>query len=436
MRLEEIEVSNFKCFKHIKFELENFNVVIGKNASGKSNIINIIKFIKDMLMNGIDEAIDLQGGINYLYNSSIKASEPIKVKFVMGTYDEETFRRMSLMYRSSKHNIMLEKYSVTLVIQPNKQGTGYKVLENSAKIYYVQLESKTNKKNNNNHPYNDELNNYNKKGEIVQYCYEKDGEIHEKFSGNITKTVEERLRIHKEMFLSRTMVIKGENLLLVNYIPALYFFNLTGGDNIKIYDFNPKNLKSASIINKQNILEEDGSNIANVLQRILKSTEEKKRLLLLLKKLMPFIEDISTEKSFNKSMYFKVKENNKNDLPSVLLSDGTVNLIAIIVALYFEKNNDIVIIEEPEKNIHPKLANQLVTLMKDIGYKKQVIITTHNTQLLSSVELKDIIYVYRNKNRFSDIERPKNNAKVKEFIKNELEIGDLFYEGLFTEKEV
>ena len=67
MKIEKIEVENFKCFDHIKLELNNFNVIIGKNASGKSNIINIIKFIKDMLINGIDEAIDLQGGINYLY---------------------------------------------------------------------------------------------------------------------------------------------------------------------------------------------------------------------------------------------------------------------------------------------------------------------------------------------------------------------------------
>ena len=238
------------------------------------------------------------------------------------------------------------------------------------------------------------------------------------------------------MFITENMINKNGNKLLVNYIPTLYLFQLTGGEKIKLYDFNPKNLKSASIINKQNILEEDGSNIANVLQRILKSPEEKKKLLLILKNLLPFIEDISTEKSFNKSMYFKVKENNKNNLPSVLLSDGTVNIIAIIVALYFERNNDIVIIEEPEKNIHPQLANQLVTLMKDVGYKKQVIITTHNTQLLSSVELKDIIYVYRNREKFSDIERPSKNNKVKEFIKNDLEIGDLFYEGLFTDKEV
>lgn len=436
MKIEKIEVENFKCFKNIKLELKNFNVIIGKNASGKSNIINIIKFIKDLLMNGIDDAIDLQGGINYLYNSNIRNKMPIKIKFIVNTFDKDTFRRMRLIYSFKKKNIMLEKYEVTLVIRPNKYGTGYKILENSAKIYYTILELKKNINLKENYDLDTELENYKKTGRIIQYCYEKDGKVIEEFSENVTDDIKDRIKIHKEMFLSRAMIIKGENLLLVNYIPAFYLFQLTGGDNIKIYDFNPKNLKSASIINKQNILEEDGSNIANVIQRILKNTDEKKKLLLILKKLMPFIEDISTEKSFNKSMYFKVKENNKNDLPSVLLSDGTVNIIAIIVALYFEKNNDIVIIEEPEKNIHPKLANKLVTLMKDVGNKKQIIITTHNTQLLSSVELKDIIYVYRNHNRYSDIERPDNNAKVKEFIKNELDIGDLLYEGLFTEKEI
>ena len=98
MKLEKIKVSNFKCFKNINIDLNNFNVIIGKNASGKSNIINIIKFIKDMLVNGIDEAIDLQGGINYLYNSSINAKEPIKIEFDINTYDEETFRMLQLFY--------------------------------------------------------------------------------------------------------------------------------------------------------------------------------------------------------------------------------------------------------------------------------------------------------------------------------------------------
>lgn len=433
MKIENIEVSNFKCFKHIKLDLNKFNVIIGKNASGKSNIINIIKFIKDMLTNGIDQAIDLQGGINYLYNTSIKTNEPIKVAFTINTFNEDIFRKMKLLLPNK--NIMLEKYKVSLIIQPNKKGSGYKIIENKLEIFYLMLKRKAMKKiKQEKREYG--LDKYKIIDKFKQTCCEKNGKLNEIFSKTIDENISKKLRIHREIFLSKSIDGENEKCLLANYIPVLFLFSSTGAEDIKIYDFNPKNLKSASIISRQKILEEDGSNIANVLQRILKNSEEKKRFLMILKKFMPFIEDISTEKSFNKSMYFKVKENNNNDLPSVLLSDGTVNIIAIIIALYFEKNNDVVIIEEPEKNIHPKLANQLVDLMKDIVYKKQIIITTHNTQLLSSVELKDIIYVYRNKNKFSEIERPNNNHKVKMFIKNELDIGDLFYDGLFTEKEV
>lgn len=434
MKIEKIEVNNFKCFKNIRLGLNDFNVIIGKNASGKSNIINIIKFIKDLLENGIDEAIDLQGGINYLYNSDIKWNENIRIEFIINTYDDDTFQKMKIFYNNEDEDIVLEKYKVVLEIKPNKQGTGFKIVENRVNLYYVRLEKKYKKKSK-NREFEYRLKDYNKKETLVQECYERNNKIYEKFSENITKKLKNRLKLFQELFTVRNIVNKNERKLLVNYIPVLYLFRLSGEEKIKLYDFNPKNLKTPSIISKQNILEEDGSNIANVLQKILKNQEEKKKLLLILKKLIPFIEDISTEKSFNKSMYFKVKENNKNNLPSVLLSDGTVNIIAIIVALYFEKDNDIVIIEEPEKNIHPKLVTQLVSLMKDVSHRKQVIITTHNTQLLSSVNLEDIIYVYRNKEKYSDAERPNNNM-VKEFIRNDLEIGDLFYDALFTDKEV
>ena len=236
MKLEKIEVSNFKCFKHIKFDLEDFNVIIGKNASGKSNIINIIKFIKDMLINGIDEAIDLQGGINYLYNSSIKAKEKIEIKFDVSTYDNETFRRFNLLYKNKNEVIMLEKYKVVLVIRPNKQGNGYKILENRVKLYYDILELKKSRNSNSKKKYRMELRDYIKKNTIIQECSEENGKISETFSQSIPNELKKRLEIQKEIFISRSLMNSDENLLLVNYIPTLYFFQLTGGEKIKIYD--------------------------------------------------------------------------------------------------------------------------------------------------------------------------------------------------------
>ena len=67
MAIKRIKVSNFKSFKELNLELGAFNVVIGANASGKSNFVQIFKFIRDIGNLGLDNAISLQGS-EYLTN--------------------------------------------------------------------------------------------------------------------------------------------------------------------------------------------------------------------------------------------------------------------------------------------------------------------------------------------------------------------------------
>ena len=43
--------------------------LFGPNASGKSNLINVFRFVKDIMLHGIDDAIALQGGTTYLSNA-------------------------------------------------------------------------------------------------------------------------------------------------------------------------------------------------------------------------------------------------------------------------------------------------------------------------------------------------------------------------------
>ncbi|MCD6512239.1 MAG: AAA family ATPase, partial [Thermoplasmata archaeon] len=66
MSISRIEVKNFKSFKELKIDIGKFNVLIGTNASGKSNFVNIFKFLRDIMTLGLDNAISLQGGVEYL----------------------------------------------------------------------------------------------------------------------------------------------------------------------------------------------------------------------------------------------------------------------------------------------------------------------------------------------------------------------------------
>ena len=45
MKLSKIEVKNFKSFNELFIDLNNFNIMIGACASGKSNFIEFFKFL-------------------------------------------------------------------------------------------------------------------------------------------------------------------------------------------------------------------------------------------------------------------------------------------------------------------------------------------------------------------------------------------------------
>ncbi|MCL7402421.1 MAG: AAA family ATPase, partial [Thaumarchaeota archaeon] len=52
--LEEIHVENFKSFKNTTIRLNNFNVVVGPNASGKSNLVDFFRFLKKAIGEQLD----------------------------------------------------------------------------------------------------------------------------------------------------------------------------------------------------------------------------------------------------------------------------------------------------------------------------------------------------------------------------------------------
>ena len=62
MAITKITLKNFKSFKNLKLELGKFNVIVGANASGKSNFVQIFRFLRDIAEFGLDNAVSMQGG--------------------------------------------------------------------------------------------------------------------------------------------------------------------------------------------------------------------------------------------------------------------------------------------------------------------------------------------------------------------------------------
>ena len=72
-----IRIANFKSFADQTVELKNFNLLVGANASGKSNFVQALKFLRDITALGLEDAISLQGGVEYLRNLMIGDKQPL-----------------------------------------------------------------------------------------------------------------------------------------------------------------------------------------------------------------------------------------------------------------------------------------------------------------------------------------------------------------------
>ena len=413
--IKKIKASNFKSFGDIEVELSKFNILIGANASGKSNFIRLFGFIRDVKKFGLENAISMQGGIEYLKNINFNKSKIFSTEIVSIPDEDAGFIVKSIAESNNKLFYGIEPYETiykfSLNSSRNKQR--YIILEDNLKLKcnFVILELEDNV-----------INEKEKVGQGEIIILKKGTEI------EVQSQLPVDVLIKEDDFFPRLLSRKKDNRLLLESAP---FYALSNNfEQISIYDFDPKLPKKAIQITGKADLEEDGSNLAIVLQKILKQKTMEKKFSNLIEDILPFIADIDVEKLADKSFLFMLKEKySKKYLPASLISDGTINITALIIAMYFEKN-PITIIEEPERNIHPHLISKLVGMMKDSSQNKQLIVTTHNPELIKYADLEDILLVKRDNNGFSVIIKPYQKENVQIFLENELGIENLFVQNL------
>ena len=72
-------------------------------------------------------------------------------------------------------------------------------------------------------------------------------------------------------------------------------------------------------------------------------------------------------------------------------------------------------------------------MMKEVSSKnKQIILTTHNPELLNYCDIEDICLISRDDDGFSIIKKPSDNEIVKKFMED-LSIGEIFVDGYWGE---
>ncbi|MDD5614795.1 MAG: AAA family ATPase [Candidatus Methanoperedens sp.] len=421
MSITKIKLSNFKSFKNLEVSLSKFNVLIGANASGKSSFIQTFKFLRDMTNHGLENAISMQGGIQYLRNINIGQNE----KFSLEVTSDKKYTR--IVTRANEKEITgIKTYETiyNLAIKFKNEGVGFEIVEEKIlqKSYFVRLEKKKNPDEKKKYDEKEKLG----KGEITVTSHNGKIQVNLDLPDGV-KIKEENLYppFFKEEVLKDD---KFESKSLLQY--SIFIMPLIFSD-FSIYDFDPKLPKKATPITGKAELEEDGSNLAIVLKNILENEDTKRKFSNLVRDVLPFVEDLDIEKFSDKSLLFKLREiySENQYLPAPFLSDGTICITALIIALYFDRK-PLIIIEEPERNIHPYLISRLINMMKEVSEGKQIIVTTHNPEVIKHAGLENILLVSRNKEGFSTISKPSEKEEIKIFLENEMGIEDLYVQNL------
>jgi predicted ATPase len=167
----------------------------------------------------------------------------------------------------------------------------------------------------------------------------------------------------------------------------------------KFYDVDPDSVRRHSIMSKFVIykylqhderipsLDTDGSEVEDVLQywhrRDKNNFDKVSQELYECLKIKLKLDDVAEP-------LIKVIEEDGKKIALSNMSDGTLRLIAYFIMLYQSDVPTLIGIEEPERNFHPGILQDIADLIKRLSKRTQIIFTTHSSQLLDCFSTEEI----------------------------------------------
>lgn len=164
----------------------------------------------------------------------------------------------------------------------------------------------------------------------------------------------------------------------------------------KFLQLNPEDLRQATSKNNgEDIISVSGKNLAAALFRIKQSDKYSlKDISRKLNNFLPnFIEVDVIDDNENKQYLIKLKDVDKKEFSSRVLSEGTLRILALCILEFDEKHTGLLCFEEPENGIHPFRIKAMTELLKDLSVDfnevdiplRQVIVNTHSPVLVGNM---------------------------------------------------
>jgi len=385
-----LKINGFKSFHNFEMEFTPFTVIAGANASGKSNLFDALtllsrlaetdslkrafseqrgEFIELFTQYGDDNyATEIEFTVEMLVNKNIKDAwgNETKLKYTRLRYELSIKRVTNFSGIQdlvvSKENLFTLKHQediwVTGII-PKKALEFWrpKVITGKRGIPYIQT------------VFENEL-------AIIQVPQDGTTGNKRRFPlSNATRTV---LSSFDTVDFPHVLAAKEEM------------------KSWKFLQLNPEDLRQATSKNNgEDTISVSGKNLAAALYRI-KQTEKYslKEISRKLNSFLPnFVEVDVVDDNENKQYLIKLKDVDKKEFSSRVLSEGTLRILALCILEFDEKHTGLLCFEEPENGIHPFRIKAMTELLKDLSVDfneidiplRQVIVNTHSPVLVGNM---------------------------------------------------
>jgi predicted ATPase len=181
----------------------------------------------------------------------------------------------------------------------------------------------------------------------------------------------------------------------------------------------------------QRAFQVDGSNLPLVLQDLQENHRKTfKDWLEHVRTVLPEIREIrAIERPEDRHLYLAVHYGSGGEpVPSWLLSDGTLRLLALTLLAYLPEQEGVYLIEEPENGIHPRAIEAVFQSLSSV-YDGQVLLATHSPLILGLARLEQILCFARNPSGATDVVTGRDHPRLSDW-RGQTDLATLYASGV------
>jgi predicted ATPase len=381
-RIEALSVKNYRALRQVELKgLTPLTVLLGPNGSGKSTIFDVFAFLSECFGVGLRKAWDKRGRFRELRTRGVDGPIIFEVK-----------------YRERRKTPLI---------------TFHLEIDEDSKGPYVAREYLSWKRGSHGQPFRF-LDFSNGVGEVVtgELPDEKDTRTPERLDSRDLLAVNTLGQLAKHPRVGA----------LRRFITGWYLSYLSADNTRGVPEAGPQERLSSS-----------GDNLPNVIQYLKEQHPE--QLQAILRKLaqrVPRLEKVDADVMPDGRLLLQVKDAPfERPVMAKFASDGTLKMLAYLTLLHDPAPPQLIGIEEPENQLHPRLLPELAEECRAAANSAQLMVTTHSPFFLNAVRAEEAWVLYRSIEGYTEARRVSEMHGIAAFVDNGALLGNLWMEGHF-----